>query len=523
MSEPSTTADENADADGDADADKTGADKAADPASADAAATADSAPAPAPPSDTAAREQAPRQWMAQGSRSRRLILGFGVYLACLVVYAIIAGPRLWVHSPYNHFALQAEAWLHGRQDLGGPPPAYAGNNDFALFEHKWFISFPPLPAMLMVPLVALAGSADNFRDAQFVIWLAGIGPAALFLVLEKLRRTGRSLRSEVENVQLALLFAFGTVYFFSAVQGTVWFAGHVVGVGLAALFVLASLDAEHPVLAGALLGGMFLTRPTTAFTGVFFLFEAVRAAYMRPTQGPERELPTGGSLVERIEQVWDELDRGKLFRIAIACAIPVACALLFASWLNNARFHDPNPSAFGHEFLTVGWQARIKRWGLFSWHYMPRNLGVMLASLPWRAAPAEKLVGGVPFLISGHGLALWFTTPIYLWIVWPKRKTFAYAAAGFAALGPLVMNLFYQNSGWFQFGYRFSNDYAIFLFVMLAVSHVKASRAFWVAAALSVAWGIFGAATFPGWDEGAGRGGAFYSHDPSAYFQQENP
>jgi hypothetical protein len=479
--------------------------------------------APATEDRTAEEARAARAWMTPGSRSRRILLALGVYAACLVVYALIAGPRLWTHSPYNHFALQAEAWLHGRQDLGGPPPAYAGNNDFALFERKWFISFPPFPAMLMVPLVALAGSADNFRDAQFVIWLAGIGPAGLFLALEKLRRTGRSLRSEVENLQLALLLAFGTVYFFCAVQGTVWFAGHVVGVGLAALFVLASIDAEHPALAGALLGCMFLTRPTTAFTGVFFLFEAVRVSYMKPATGPERQLPSEGSLAARVQTVIDDLDRGKLVRIFAACAAPVACALLFASWLNNVRFHTASPSAFGHEYLTVGWQARIHRWGLFSWHYLPRNLGVMLASLPWFAAPAEKLPGGVPFLISGHGLALWFTTPIYLWIVWPSRRSFAFAAAGFAALGPLVMNLLYQNSGWFQFGYRFSNDYAVFLFVMLALAHAKASRAFWVAAALSVAWGVFGAATFPGWDETQGRGGAFYSHDPSAYFQQENP
>ena len=473
--------------------------------------------APAPAAEPPAKDAARRQpWMTPGSRSRRILLALGVYAACLVVYAIIAGPRLWVHSPYNHFALQAEAWLHGRHDLGGPPPAYAGNNDFALFDKKWFISFPPLPAMLMLPLVWLAGSADNFRDGQFVIWLAGIGPAGLFLALEKLRRTGRSERSEVENIQLALLFAFGTVYFFTAVQGTVWFAGHVVGVALASLFVLASLDAEHPVLAGALLGCMFLTRPTTAFTGVFFLFEAVRVAY-------GKALPGEGSILDRVEKVFEGVDRARLMRILVACAIPVAIVLLFASWLNSTRFHNPSPSAFGHEFLTVGWQARIKRWGLFSWHYLPRNLGIMLASLPWFPAHGEKLPGGTPFMISGHGLSLWFTTPIYLWLLWPKRKTFAFAAAGFAALGPLVMNLLYQNSGWFQFGYRFSNDYAIFLFVMLAVSRAKMSKPFWIAAAVSVFWGIFGAATFPGWDETTGRGGAFYSHDPSAIFQWENP
>ena len=61
-------------------------------------------------------------------------------------------------------------------------------NDFALFKGKTFITFPPFPALLMLPFVALSGSPENFRDGQFIVWLAGLGPAFLFLVLEKLRR-----------------------------------------------------------------------------------------------------------------------------------------------------------------------------------------------------------------------------------------------------------------------------------------------------------------------------------------------
>ena len=34
---------------------------------------------------------------------------------------------------------------------------------------------------------------------------------------------------------------------------------------------------------------------------------------------------------------------------------------------------------------------------------------------------------------------------------------------------PATMDLLYQNTGWRQFGYRFSNDYAVLLFVLLAV------------------------------------------------------
>jgi len=80
------------------------------------------------------------------------------------------------------------------------------------------------------------------------------------------------------------------------------------------------------------------------------------------------------------------------------------------------------------------------------------------------------------------------------------------------ALGPLVANLLYQNSGWVQFGYRFSNDYAVLLFVMLAVNQRRLGTAFWAAAAWSVAWNTLGAVTFD-----RERYDALYSHDASAY------
>lgn len=459
--------------------------------------------------------------MAPDSRSRRLILGLGIYLACLVVYALMAGDRLARHTPYNHYALLADAWLHGRHHLAGNPPSYAGMNDFALFDSKWHISFPPFPAILMLPLVWVAGSPENFRDGQFTVWLAGVGPAVLFLVLEKLRRTGRSERLEVDNLRLALLFAFGSVYFFSAVQGTVWFAAHVVGVGLAALFVLFALDADRPVLAGAMLGCMFLTRTTTTLVGLFFALEAVRVAYVRvgvaTTGEPSRPLPSEGTLADRAGEVLRGVDRALLARLVLRFAVPVVIALAFASWLNHARFGNPAPWAFGHEHLQVGWKTRIDRWGLFSFHFLPRNLAVMLGSLPWKPAPTDgrvplELLGmtfHVPhYVISGHGLALWWTTPMYLWLVRPKKVDFLWGAAALAALGPLAMNLLYQNSGWFQFGYRFSNDYAVFLFVLLAISAPRFTRAFWIAAIWAVAWNTFGAASFE-----RAKYETFYSHE----------
>ncbi len=479
-------------------------------------------PEASPPTSTEAISAPPkstpptRARFAPDTRARRLLIAVGIWLVGLVVFGIVAGDRLLVHTKFNHFAYLADAWLHGRHDLGGPPPAHAEGNDWALFQGKWYVSFPPFPAMLMAPLVALAGDPDNFRDAQFVVWLAGVGPAALFLVLEALRRTGRSDRSERENVVLSLLFAFGTVYFFTAVQGTVWFAAHVVGVGLMALFVLAALDAKHPAWAGVLVGLMFLTRVTTVLVSVLFAFEAIRASYMHRADGTTRAMPSEGTLGERAKVLLEGIDRKKLAASVAAFSVPILAAIAFASWYNWARFGDPSPAAFGHEYLQVGWQRRIQTWGLFSYHYLGRNLATMLAGLPW-TPPAKTTVAafGAPFKVNGHGLALWFTTPLYLWLFWPKRRLDGLGVGLLvAAAGPLVANLLYQNSGWVQFGYRFSNDYAILLFVLLAIGGRKLGRTFWLAAIWAVGWNLFGAVTFE-------RSRAYYAYDAEHVYQPD--
>jgi hypothetical protein len=429
---------------------------------------------------------------------RRLLLATTLYAVCFGVFAAIAGPeRLVQHTPFNHFALLADAWLHGRQDLAHGPPAYTQNNDFVLYEGKTFISFPPFPAVLMLPLVKLAGSAENFRDGQLVIWLAGLAPAILFLVLEKLRRTSRSPRSEVENLALSALFAFGTVYFFTAVEGTVWFAALVIAAALQGLYVLTALDAEQPLVAGIIMGCAYLTRPPMLLTVPLFALEALRVSTRVSSGG----LAAGGPWA-RLSEALSRLDVRALARRYLLFAAPVLVAFAVVAWMNWTRYGRPTPLFFDHELLTVAWRGRMQKWGgMFAYHFLGKNLGVALTSLPWLPPKGEEAAFAAPFKINEHGLALWFTTPLYLWIFWPARfaggdRKWLYAVVAVSAALPAAMELLYQNTGWRQFGYRFSNDYAVFLFVLLAVGVRSMKGLFAMAAAWSVAWNLFGAVTF---------------------------
>lgn len=409
-----------------------------------------------------------------GTRARRLVMALAIYSGVtLLLLACATHALLSEHTPFNHFALLAESWLGGRLDLGGAPPAYAQGNDFASYQGRWFVVFPPFPALLLLPLVAVAGSAERVCDGRLFLLLAGLAPAALFLALEKLRRLGESSRSELDNVALAALFCFGSVYFFCCLQGTVWFAAHVVAAVLIAFYVLFALGAEQPLAAGLCLGLAFATRTPLALAAPLFVVEALRATRLSSPSGP--------GLLQRYAI-------GRLLRLLVAFAVPLLCVMGLMLWHNHARFGDWQEP--GYRYLNVAWSKRIAKWGLFSFHYFGRNLGVMLSSLPW--FPAQ----GGPLQISGHGLALWLTSPMYLWLVVARRWTPLARSLLLCVALTALPTLFYQNTGWIQFGYRFSNDYAPLLFLLLAIVGPPLRGAFMLAAAFAVIVNFFGALTF---------------------------
>jgi hypothetical protein len=447
-----------------------------------------------------------------------MLLALSLYaVVTLVYFAFASRVTLRTHTQWNHFALLAEAWLRGRLDLGGPPPSYAGGNDFASYGGKWFITFPPFPAVLLVPLVWFGKSATRVQDGQFFLWLAGLAPALLFLALEKLRRTARSTVTTSTNWRLSLLFAVGTVYFFTAEQGTVWFAAHVVGVSLAALYLLWSIDAERPLLAGLALGLGYMTRTPLLFAFPLFALEALRVC-SRPREisadapavagsattdaVPEQlELPlpvvaarpgagTGSRVLASVRERWTALDKARLFRLYVAFALPIIAIVALSLWHNYLRFGDP--FEVGYQYLTVAWRERMQKWGLFHYHYLARNLGIALTMLPYWPEPGR----GGPFQVNAHGLALWFTTPVYLWLLWPRRVTSFSWTLLVTTFAVALPSLLYQNTGWLQFGYRFSNDYAVFLFALLAIGAYRFRALFWCAALWAVLVNAFGAATF---------------------------
>jgi hypothetical protein len=427
--------------------------------------------------------------------SRTTKIGLAIYAIFLLGYAAASGNRLLHHSSDIHFSYQADMWLHGHLDLGHPPP---NANDWAEVEYlhlkdgrtvagtflrsnpyhfrelgghverittdeianrwkKYYVSFPPFPSVIFLPFVAALGLAVN--DVLLTIVLAALAPMLLFFVLRRLAARGDSTRTEEEDLWLVAMFGFGTVYFYSSVIGQVWYTAHIVATVLTGLFVLCSLDARRPFLAGLCLGAIFLTRPHIAAWGLFFLYEA-----------------------------WRRYDRKIPLRTLAAFAVPAGLLVIAGFAFNYARFRSFGE--FGHFYLNVRWTDRIQRYGLTNFAFLSRNLAVALTLTP-------KLLGKPPYLQMGwHGMSLIITTPAYLLLLWPRVKTQLHTVL-WCVVAPIALaGLLYQNDGWVQFGYRFSNDFSFALIMLLAIGGRPLTRTFKGLILAGVVVNTFGAITF---------------------------
>jgi hypothetical protein len=425
-------------------------------------------------------------------RTPLILLGIG-----LLAFGLAAGKRLRKQSSDPHFVYLADAWLNGRLSIEDPPPAKGDDwakVDTVLLEDgrevrgrtlrtrpvfrtldgeeipkteiettaytTHYVSFPPFPAVIMLPQVMIHGRIAN--DVWPTAILGAMCLPLMFLVLRRLREAGLSPRDDRDAIWLSVAFAFGTVFFFSTVQGRVWFTAHIVGCTLGLAYVLCSVEAKHPILAGLCIGCATLSRVPMAFMFPLFVFEAWRMA--------------GG-------------DKRRFWITCAKLAAPVVAIAIVAMIHNYVRFHDP--LEFGHGYLDVRQQANMETYGKFNLRYLSRNLTVAFTLLPDFSARSPHV------FINGHGLALWFTTPLLWFLLWPRETPTWHRPLWITTALIAIPSLLYMNSGWIQFGYRFSLDYTPFLILLIAIGARPLRRVGYALIVMGVLINLFGAITFP--------------------------
>jgi len=183
-------------------------------------------------------EAGPFDWAAWSVR----LWGVGLVVLCLIVYYLSQPNR---GSPYIHFLLQAQSWLDGKTAI--PLPQYQDvmpiYDAYGVPTGDGIIPFPPFPAWVLLPFVAIWHLATNQQLLAVVFSAIDVGLAYWMLGYLPVRHAVRVLTS--------LFLGLGTVLWYTAAIGSTWFWAHVVAVGCLLLSVGLALradgDAAQPV------------------------------------------------------------------------------------------------------------------------------------------------------------------------------------------------------------------------------------------------------------------------------------
>ena len=410
-----------------------------------------------------------------------VILALGVYL--------LSNPTR--HNIYNHFVLQAEAFLQGSFPI--PMPGFQDVMPLADRPGFGILPFPPLPALVLLPAVLIWGEATN--QGLIAVLLGAINVGLCWRMLTRVTDDARA------NFVATLFFAFGTVHWYAAMLGSTWFFAHVVAIPFLLLAITAALDGERldrareliaqagarvpardlldpmQFVSGLIFGIGALARLTVIFGAPFFVFVGAGGTYWR------RALSAG-------------LD-----------ALLPMLALLAFNVLSTGHFFNPAYEwLYHHEYLgymppdlQINTSLGIEDIG-----HVPVNLLIMFGWLP-KFDPSC----GLTFLDTARhcallkpdaiGMSILLTSPAYLLAVpvvatmWRQRLV---AGSVLAIVAIAIVNLMHFSQGWVQFGYRFSNDFAPFAVILVALGLARYGLRWWTVGlvALSIAinaWGVY--------------------------------
>ncbi len=409
------------------------------------------------------------------TRLDEILTYVSLFLVVFVLYAHIAALIGWVNkTKYSYWDLLTGAFLKGKLYIENPPYTH----DLTLFNGKWYVPMPPLPAFLFLPIAYLVG-AENFSTSYLSMVFSAINGVLVLLILKQLVQRKWINLSRNGMFWLVVVFLFGTPHLWVGISGRGWYVSQILTVLFLALAIYAALRSWSAWLIASFIAIAMLARPNGLLTWPFVF--AISMQILKENQG-------------RIE-----LKQAILW--SAKTVLPIAIAIIGLLTYNYLRFD--NFLDFGYTTVNAGPDIvqNVQTYGLFSPHFIPTNLQVMLFKMPrinWGAPwPANPRGAIWPIEPTTTGMSIFLTTPPLLYLFRRYPKQWWILGAWVAVLFNIIMLSFYSNTGSAQFGYRYILDFLVPLVAMLAVGLGKRVPWHFIALVLvSIAINIFGAYWF---------------------------
>jgi hypothetical protein len=333
-------------------------------------------------------------------------------------------------NDYNYYVRLADAFLQGRLYLLDNP---AWLNELIPYNGVYYVVYPPFPAVLMTPLVALFGTSLN--QTLISLFVGGFTVALAFLLACDVAKNQGQASKDSNALWGAVLFGFGTIFWWLSSVGSVWLIAQVFATFFMFLALHESFNKSRPFLIGLLVGASYWCRLPTIL-GIFFF-----AALIISRQ-------SAGEWKNKIRQALPSL-------IKLGIGTGVFVLLDFA--YNYVRFGTPLDAGYWliPNILNEPWFSK----GLFNLAYIPDNLGPFLLGLP------TVTLNPLSIMFPLTGLAIWFTTPAFVFALKSKIRD-AITLSCWVAVFAIASIVFTKGlSGW-GFGYRYAVDFYPFLFIL---------------------------------------------------------
>ena len=326
-------------------------------------------------------------------------------------------------NSYNSFALQADSWLNGRLDLGMDYEWL----ELAIFDGKYFVSFPPFPSYILLPFAVFCGAntPDNIINPIATV----IG--AIYAYKLCLKVLGNEKNSLAFLFTMILYLGSNTMFFIA--NGWVWFMAQNFSFTLTIMAVYYAYKACPG-------WSLFFWACAVGCRPFQILYFPVLLILMISTWNKNEHY---FKVVKNIKSDWYK-------------GIPCFLVALSYFILNYARFGSI--FEFGHNYLPEFTRTET---GQFNLAYLKGNLANMFR-LPERIEETGKMnfftYDGVAFWLVNPIIVLFVIVIIYKLVKSRDKKL----AMGLTILALLMIHVvvlcLHRTLGGWHFGNRYTCD-----------------------------------------------------------------